>query len=286
MSPSSPSRAGRLPPWTASWGRPPTWPSPATRCCWLRDARPWTCSPTTASEETSSRPQSNAGSAVRTDRVDRGEGEQMATVTPDRTRTQLRPAVRPTSWPRSLQAALQRPLTSYYLLLASSALLLTIGLIMVLSASSVWSFENTGDAYTMAKRQLVWVVIGIPCAYVASRLPEGVLRKLAWPGYLATVLMLAATQLGLGTTRNGNTNWLGVGPIVIQPSEIAKLALILWAAHIYALKERLLEDWKHCIVPVVPGLFLATGLVLWGRDLGTALVLFAILLGLLWVVGA
>jgi cell division protein FtsW len=181
---------------------------------------------------------------------------------------------------------MHRPLTSYYLLLATSGLLLTVGLIMVLSASSVWSYEQTGDAYLIAKRQLMWVLIGVPCAYLVSRLPERVLRGLAWPGYFLAVVLLAATQLGLGKTINGNTNWLGVGPLVIQPSEIAKLALILWAAHIYARKEQLLEDWKHCLIPVVPGILLATFLVLWGGDLGTALVLFAILLGLLWVVGA
>src|SRR5262245_22307814 len=224
----------------------------------------------------------------------------MTTATPDadRRRSVVRP-VKPSpartrrdrnpvaSWWGSLQAALHRPLTAYYLLLASSVLLLTIGLIMVLSASSVWSFKYLdGDSYAMAKRQLLWVVIGIPCAFVASRMSEGVLRRLAWPGYFVALAMLASTQLGLGTTRNGNTNWLGVGPIVIQPSEIAKLALIIWAAHIYARKERLLVDWKHCLVPVVPGVALAAGLVIWGRDLGTALVFFAILLGLLWVVGA
>jgi cell division protein FtsW len=210
----------------------------------------------------------------------------MTTATPDQARGRRHHGNPMATWLSSLQAAMHRPLTCYYLLLAASALLLTIGLIMVLSASSVWSYEHGGDAYAMAKRQLMWVALGIPCAWVASRMPERLLRRLAWPGYLIALVLLAATQLGLGTTRNGNTNWLGVGPFVIQPSEVAKLALILWAAHVYARKERLLEDWKHCIVPVVPGIVLATALVLWGRDLGTALVLFAILLGLLWVVGA
>ena len=73
---------------------------------------------------------------------------------------------------------------------------------------------------------------------------------------------------------------------MIQPSEIAKLALIIWAAHIYANKERRLGSLHQMMVPVVPGMLLATGLVVFGRDLGTALVLFAILLGMLWVVGA
>ena len=73
---------------------------------------------------------------------------------------------------------------------------------------------------------------------------------------------------------------------MIQPAEIAKLALILWAAHVYARKDRRLGDLHQVMMPVVPGLLAATFLVVIGHDLGTALVLFAILLGMLWVVGA
>jgi cell division protein FtsW len=182
--------------------------------------------------------------------------------------------------------ALDRPLTSYYLLLGASALLLTIGLIMVLSASSVYSYKfYDGDSYHVVTKQLMWVVIGLPCAWIASRLPHRWIRRLAWPGYAISLGLLLLTAF-LGVSRNGNQNWLALGPIVIQPSEIAKLALILWAAHVYAHKDRRLGSLHETMMPVVPGLLLATALVVFGRDLGTALVLFAILLGMLWVVGA
>ena len=182
--------------------------------------------------------------------------------------------------------ALDRPLTSYYLLLGASALLLTIGLIMVLSASSVYSFKfYDGNSYQVVTRQLTWVVIGLPCAWVASRLPHRWIRRLAWPGYFVSLTLLLLTAF-LGVERNGNQNWLALGPVTIQPSEIAKLALVLWAAHVYAHKDRRLGSLHETMMPVVPGLLLATGLVVFGRDLGTALVLFAILLGMLWVVGA
>ena len=187
----------------------------------------------------------------------------------------------------ALREALERPLTSYYLLLGASGLLLTIGLVMVLSASSVYSFEyHDGDSYAVVRRQMLWVLIGIPCAWIASRMPYRALRHLSWPALVASVVLLALTQTGLGRTVNGNTNWLGVGPFQVQPSEIAKLAAILWAAHVYALKERHLGRLQHVFVPVVPVLLAVTGLVVLGRDLGTALVLFAILLAMLWVVGA
>ena len=134
------------------------------------------------------------------------------------------------------------PLTSYYLLLGASALLLTIGLIMVLSASSVYSYEvNDGDSYAVVRRQLVWVLIGLPLAWVASRLPHRWVRRLAYPGFSVSLVLLLLTAF-FGVERNGNQNWLGVGPVVIQPSEIAKLAMVIWAAHIYANKERRLSQ--------------------------------------------
>jgi cell division protein FtsW len=190
------------------------------------------------------------------------------------------------SWYAALQDALERPLTSYYLLLGASALLLTIGLIMVFSASSVYSFENFNhNSYAVVTKQLTWVAIGLPCAFVASRLPQRWVRRLAWPGYFASLALLLLTAF-VGVSFNGNTNWLALGPIQIQPSEIAKLALILWASHVYANKDRRLGNLHQVMMPVVPGLLVATGLVIFGHDLGTGLVFFAILLGMLWVVGA
>src|SRR3546814_10269016 len=90
----------------------------------------------------------------------------------------------------------------------------------------------------------MWVAIGLPLAVVASRMPQRLLRKLVWPGLLLAVLLLALTLGPLGLVRNGQQNWLGIGPIVIQPSEVAKLAVILWASHVYANKHRRLGDRK------------------------------------------
>lgn len=189
-------------------------------------------------------------------------------------------------WLAALREALDRPLASYYLLLGAAALLLVIGLIMVMSASSVYSYRYYhGDSYAVVKKQLTWVVLGLPCAWAASRMSLRWIKRLAWPAYLISLVLLLMVVF-MGQVVDGNRNWLAFGPIRIQPSEIAKLALVIWAGHIYALKERRLHRLNHVVVPVVPGMALATLLVLAGRDLGTALVFFAIMLGLLWVVGA
>ena len=115
---------------------------------------------------------------------------------------------------------------------------------------------------------------------------QRVLRSFAWLGMGLAMILLGLTRTPLGVEVNGNTNWLALGPVQIQPSEIAKLAVILWAAHVYANKERRLHDWHQLLMPVVPGVLAIAGLVIIGHDLGTALVILAILLGMIWVAGA
>ena len=86
---------------------------------------------------------------------------------------------------------------------------------------------------------------------------------------------------------NGNRNWLSIGGrFQLQPSEFVKLALVLWCADVYARKDKLLAHWRHLLIPMMPVCLIVVGLVVGQGDLGTALVLFAIVLGLLWVVGA
>jgi len=186
----------------------------------------------------------------------------------------------------SVRHLLDRPLTSYYLLLGSSALLLTIGLMEVMSASSVYSFKAYGNSYHVFQRQLTWVLMALPIAFVATRVPHRLLRWLAWPALIVSTVLIYLTSTSLGFAVNGNRNWLALGPLTVQPSELAKLAIILWCADLYARKDKLLDNWVHTLVPMVPVTGMVTGLVVMQGDLGTALVLMAIILGMLWVVGA
>jgi cell division protein FtsW len=188
----------------------------------------------------------------------------------------------------TLKRTLDKPLTSYHLVLGVSCLLLVLGLLMVLSASSVTSLTTYGNSYTIFLRQALWVGVGLPLAWLVSRLPLSFVRFLAWPAVIGSTVMIAATYVpGIGVEVNGNRNWISVGgPFVLQPSEFAKLALVLWCADVYARKGKLLGQWRHLLVPMVPVCLVVVGLVVGQRDLGTALVLFAIVLGMLWVVGA
>ncbi|QXJ25401.1 putative lipid II flippase FtsW [Actinomadura graeca] len=184
---------------------------------------------------------------------------------------------------------LDRPLTSYYLVLGCSVMLLALGLTMVLSASSVKQLQATGSAYTLFQKQAIWMAIGLPGMWLASRLPVRTFRALAYPLLLLSVVALALVLIpGLGRSAGGATRWISFGPFQLQPSEPAKLALVLWGADLLARKERLgqLTEWRPLLVPLLPGAGVLVLLVMLGNDLGTTLVLLTIFLALLWVVGA
>ncbi|HEU4948318.1 MAG TPA: putative lipid II flippase FtsW [Kribbella sp.] len=192
-------------------------------------------------------------------------------------------------WLASVRNVLDRPLTSYHILLGATGLLLVLGLLMVLSASSVLSYKvNHGNSYAIFYRQLIWVGVGLPMAYVASRMTPRHFRMLSYVALLGSVFLLVLTYIpGLGVAVNGNTNWLSLGgPLQIQPSEFAKLALVMWCADLYARKQKLITQWKHMLVPMVPVCGLMIALIVGQHDLGTSLVLMAIMMGLIWVVGA
>ena len=182
---------------------------------------------------------------------------------------------------------LQRPLTSYYLIVGSTLLLVALGLVMVLSASSVQSFSQSGSSFTIFQKQALWVALGLPVLWTASRLPVWVYR---WVGYpllvLSLVLLVAVLMPGVGRNVSGATRWIDLGPLQVQPSEPAKLALALWGADLLTRKNRLLGQWRHLLVPLVPVSLLFAALVMREPDLGTTLVLLLVTLALLWVVGA
>ncbi|MGW6201166.1 putative lipid II flippase FtsW [Kribbella sp. NPDC055110] len=192
------------------------------------------------------------------------------------------------AWIAAIKDVLDRPLTSYHIVLGATGLLLVLGLMMVLSASSVLSLRVNGNSYTIFIRQLIWVGVGLPMAYVASRMTPRHFRMLSYVALLGSMFLLVLTYIpGLGVGVNGNTNWLNLGgPLQIQPSEFAKLAMVMWCADLYARKEKLLTQWKHLLVPMVPVCGLVIALVVGQHDLGTALVLMAVMIGMIWIVGA
>ena len=129
----------------------------------------------------------------------------MATATPD---IAPRGARQVRAW---LQAVLDRPLTSYHLVLGSASMLLALGLMMVLSASSVSAYLTFDDSYYYVKRQAMFMVVGVIGAVALARLPHSVLRVLGWLGVALATVLLILTYTTLGFESGGNRNWIDLG---------------------------------------------------------------------------
>jgi cell division protein FtsW len=213
----------------------------------------------------------------------------------DRTHQAPRPSLSRQLLP-AVHGLLARPLSSYYLLIASSGLLLLIGLTMVFSATSVKAYAENGNAFSAIANQAVFALLGLFAFWVCQRLPAGTLRDLG-----KYVLGLAIVLLGLldllralfsvgllSSPRIGPVHaellWLYFGPIGLQPAEFAKLGMVLWGADVIARKGAALGHWRELsrpLFPVVGLLFVLVGY----NDLGSMLVLLALIVGLLWAAG-
>ncbi|EYR62828.1 hypothetical protein N866_04930 [Actinotalea ferrariae CF5-4] len=176
--------------------------------------------------------------------------------------------------------------TSYYLVAGATTLLLTIGLVMVLSSSSIDSLSATGgqSPYAIFVNHARFALVGVPLAVVASLLPVRFYRRIAWPA-LGLALTLQLLVIPFGYEVGGNRAWFRLGSFTAQPSEAAKLALAVWLAAVLATKRHLLHRWQHVVVPAVIGAGAVLALVLYGRDLGTAIVVLVLVAGALFVAG-
>nr|WP_296072700.1 putative peptidoglycan glycosyltransferase FtsW [uncultured Actinoplanes sp.] len=213
----------------------------------------------------------------------------------DRTQKAPRPSLSRQLLP-AVHGLLARPLSSYYLLLASSGLLLLIGLTMVFSATSVKAYAENGNAFSALFNQAVFALLGLFAFWVCQRLPAGTLRDLGKYVLGAAIVLLCLLDLLmalesvhlLSRPRIGPVHaellWLYLGPIGLQPAELAKLGMVLWGADVIARKGPALGHWRELarpLFPVVGLLFVLVGY----NDLGTMLVLLALVIGLLWAAG-
>lgn len=186
--------------------------------------------------------------------------------------------------------------SSYYMILGATLALTAIGLMMVLSASSVESIADAASTveptdegavvFDFFFKQSMYAVLGVIIMLVLSRLGPRVFKFLAWPGLFVAVVLLVLVLL-IGVDINGNQNWIRIGNQSLQPSEPAKLALALWCATVLERKRGLIRSWKHALIPVVlPFGGLILGLVMLGGDLGTVIILGMVIGAALFFAGA
>lgn len=173
----------------------------------------------------------------------------------------------------------------FYRLLGLTGFLVVFGLVMVLSSSSIDSLVANRDAYYVFSRQVLYALIGIAVMlFIASLSLEFIRRRVKLIVLIAFGLQLAVPFIGISV--NGNTNWLSIAGFTIQPSEFLKLALILYMAWFIQSREAELEDPKRVLTPLLVVGAVALGLVMAGRDLGTAAIMTFIIFGTLFIAGA
>ena len=198
--------------------------------------------------------------------------------------------------PPALRGLLSRPLASYYLLLASSGLLLVIGLVMVFSATSVQSYAASGNAFASFSKQSIYALVGLAAFWFTQRLPAKTYRKLAVPLMVVSVFLLVILDAVSGLADMGvigspsvgpvrvDDLWLYVGPLQLQPSELAKLALAVWGAVILVRQgphQKRFGDLARTLFPLAALVFVLVGY----NDLGTMICMLILFVGLMFAAG-
>jgi cell division protein FtsW len=183
-------------------------------------------------------------------------------------------------------AWLGRPMTSFHLIIAVAALLTSLGLIMVLSASGVHSYDEDGSPWVIFGKQLIWTLVGLFAFYTAMRMRVQTMRSLAFSAFAITIVMLVLVLIpGIGKEANGSRGWFVVAGLSMQPSELTKIAFAIWGAHLLAARRMEHASLREMLIPLVPAAVIALALIVAQPDLGQTVSLGIILLALLWYAG-
>ena len=171
-------------------------------------------------------------------------------------------------------------------LFGTAVILLSVGVVMVYSASAIVAAERFHDPFIFLKKQLFWAALGGIALWAALRVDYRRLEKLMVPALVVAVaLLLLVLVPPFGQAINGTRRWLRIGPVSFQPVELAKLALVIYlAAFLARRREQLGEFWRGLVPPLLVAGLLA-GLVLLQPDLGNGLTLLTLTFGLLFLAG-
>ncbi len=152
------------------------------------------------------------------------------------------------------------------------AMLLTIGLGAMLSASSVASIKANGDQFELFTKQVLWVALGLAALVFTSFIPYRIWQRFALPMFVAAIIGLIFT-VAIGSTRGGATRWIVLGPVTLQVGEFAKFTTVVLFATVLSKKKELLSDFKHLLAPLLAILLPVVFLLMAQPDFGTVLLI-------------
>ena len=172
------------------------------------------------------------------------------------------------------------------LLLLAVILMSLFGLLMIYSSSNIWAEYKYNDPYKYLKSQAIFLIIGYILMIIISKFPYQNYKKLANIIFLTCTIMLILVLIpGIGTVRNGSRSWFGIGSLGLQPSEFAKLGLIIFTSKYLANNTKELKNIKKGVLPILGVLLLIFGLIMLEPDFGTGVVIVMTIIVLLFISG-
>ena len=166
------------------------------------------------------------------------------------------------------------------------AILVCVGIVMIYSASAIYAFSTMADSLYYLKRHLIYLAIGIGLMFFAMSLDTNRLKDLSKPLMILSVLLLVLVLVPhIGKETSGARRWFSMGPVNFQPSELAKIALLVYIADMISRKKALVKSFIHGYVPAMLALGGTVGLILLEPDLGTAVTLSVITVMMLFISG-
>lgn len=172
------------------------------------------------------------------------------------------------------------------LLLLAVILISLFGLLMIYSSSNIWAEYKYNDPYKYLKSQAIFLIIGYILMIIISKFPYQNYKKLANIIFLTCTIMLILVLIpGIGTVRNGSRSWFGIGSLGLQPSEFAKLGLIIFTSKYLANNTKELKNIKKGVLPILGVLLLIFGLIMLEPDFGTGVVIVMTIIVLLFISG-
>ncbi|MGB8859070.1 MAG: putative lipid II flippase FtsW [Ilumatobacteraceae bacterium] len=179
------------------------------------------------------------------------------------------------------------PPTAFYVIAVVATVFTMLGLVMVLSATSISQFHKGNSPWRLFDRQLMWAVLGVVGLWFAMRIPTRRWRRLINPALAVSAgMMLLPFVPGIGAKVNDASAWVAIGPINFQPSEFLKLAVLLACANLLAKRHDEMHDVGRTLGPVMGIAVLGAGLCLLQTDLGSAIVLAAVVVAVAFIAGA
>ncbi len=187
---------------------------------------------------------------------------------------------------RSLGSVAERHSNGYWVFVALIMVLCLFGLMMVLSSSSVDALRNYGNSWVFFNKQVIWMGLGAAALIVASRFDYRRLRPLSTPLLIASAVLLVLVLVpGIGIVVYGSRRWIGFGDLRMQPSEFAKLAMLIFSADLMARRQHLVGDLRATLRPIGLMWFVFAVLIMVEPDMGTTMILTAVVAVVLLVGG-